>query len=63
MVQAISGEKVDDEFGSITRLSRLTGAPVHRAVEGLRQKDIRHRRSISTEAMRDTVLDILQNIS
>ncbi len=60
VVAAIGGKVVEDEFESIEKLHELTGLPVHRAVEGLREKRVRHTRTIAADEMRATVLDILK---
>jgi threonine synthase len=60
VVKAIGGEYISDEFRSLEKLHELTGRPVHRAVQGLRDKPIRHKRTIEIAQMKDTVLDILK---
>jgi len=62
VLAAISGEPPDDEFRSIERLHELTGLPVHRAVRGLREKLVRHRKVIEISGMREAVLEIADGI-
>jgi threonine synthase len=62
VLAAISGERPDDEFRSIERLRELTGLPVHRAVRGLREKLVRHRKVIEISGMREAVLEIADGI-
>jgi len=62
VVRGIDGTAINDEFRSIERLHELTGLPIHRAVKDLRQKPVRHRRSIAVGDMRAAVLSIIKEI-
>jgi threonine synthase len=62
VTKAISGKGIRDEFRSIERLHELTSLPVHNAVKDLRQKQIRHKRHITVNGMREAVLDIIRKI-
>lgn len=59
VVRGITGEAIESELQSIARLRELCGTPVHRAVDGLQGKAVRHRRVIGVGDMRDALLDIL----
>jgi len=59
VLRGLSGESEPDEFQAIQRLHQVSGMPVHRAVAGLRNKDIRHDTVIDITDMRRIVYDIL----
>jgi threonine synthase len=59
VVRGITGETVSSELQSIERLHQLSGLPVHRAVDGLRDKPVRHDGVIDIDGMRDALLHIL----
>jgi len=60
VLRGVCGETIEDEFESLARLHEVTGMPVHRAVDRLREKPVRHDQVIDIEDMRDAVLEILE---
>jgi threonine synthase len=56
---ALSDERFEDEFASISRLSELSGTAVHRGVQGLRDKLLRHSKVIPLQGMKDAVVEQL----
>lgn len=59
VLQGIEGTTPSDEFACVERLQELSGTEVHRAVKGLRERPVRHRRCIEPHQMRQTVEAIL----
>lgn len=59
VLEAICGERYEDEFETMERLETLTSVPVHRAVAGLREKPVRHSRKIGIGDMKRSIRDIL----
>jgi threonine synthase len=59
---ALSGGTVDDEFACIERLAALSGKPVHRAMQGLRDRPSLHNRIIDIGQMRETVLAVIATL-
>ncbi len=59
VLEAISGEGYDDEFQTIKRLQEISSTPVHRAVAGLRKKEVRHNRTVGRGDMKRSIRDIL----
>jgi threonine synthase len=53
---ALSEERFEDEFASIQRLSELSATPIHRGVQGLREKPLRHSKVIALQGMKDAVI-------
>jgi threonine synthase len=52
-----------DEFEAVEMISALNRSPVHRAVSGLRSKEVRHNHVINIDQMKNFTLDIIKNIS
>ena len=48
-----------DEFELIDELSRISGTAVPKAIEEIRNADIRHTKECDADAMKDTVKEIL----
>ncbi|MFP4013907.1 MAG: threonine synthase [Chitinispirillaceae bacterium] len=63
VLAGLGGEKPLDEFESINMLRNRSNTPVHRAVDGLRQKAVRHDEVIQIEKMRETVQGIIGTVS
>jgi threonine synthase len=63
VLRGIAGEEVADEFESIARLQRISGVPIHRAVDGLRQKPVRHERVIDVDGMKGATLEIIERLT
>lgn len=62
VLRAIAGEQHlqgMDEFAMLEELARITGMPVHPGLEGLEQKEIRHRRLAAKDEFRLQLEDIL----
>lgn len=59
VLKGISGEEIENEFQSIDRLSEVTNTAIHSAVSGLDKKEIRHRKVIDIEQMKQSVMDSL----
>ena len=62
VAQAVLGpeaEEITDEFVLMEKLSAVTGVALPRALAGLQDKPIRHRRVIAPVAMAETVREIL----
>lgn len=59
VLTGMCGERETDEFRAIERVQQLSGQPVHRALAGLRDKQVRHSRCIDIGDMNHTVRDIL----
>ena len=60
VMAAVSGETGEkDEFATIDQMNRLSGVAVPRAVEEIRNAEIRHKRECDVKAMEDTVAEIL----
>lgn len=51
-----------DEFESISKISDLSQTPVHRALDGIRNRKIYHDKVIQTDDMKSTVLNIVDSI-
>ncbi|NLP02019.1 MAG: threonine synthase [Fibrobacter sp.] len=62
VLSSIEGKRCEDEFESIERLSRLSGMPVHRGLDRLREREVRHDRVIGIDNMKDTVTDIINTL-
>ena len=63
-VDVLKGLKIapgDDELDSVRKLSRAGAGPVHRAVDGLMDKPVRHSGVIDTGEMREAVKRLLSN--
>ena len=60
VLKAISGEYIEDEFSCVRRLHALTGLPVHRAVNNLQEKALRHGRVIEIDEMKKYVTNLLR---
>ena len=48
-----------DEFELVDELSRISGTEIPKAIEEIRNADIRHRRECGADQMKETVKDIL----
>lgn len=62
VLAGLGGEKPQDEFESIEMLRGKSSTPVHRAVDGLRRKAVRHDEVIEIEKMRETVQRIIRTL-
>ncbi|MBN2036226.1 MAG: threonine synthase [Chitinispirillaceae bacterium] len=62
VLSAIAGETTTDEFFALQRIARISGMPVHRALSGLRDREIRHTRVIAQDEMEQTVKELLESI-
>jgi threonine synthase len=62
VLKGIEGSFPDDEFAAVAKLSALSNTPVHRAVDGLRDRAVHHNRLIDTTQMKDTVIEIVNSI-
>jgi len=60
--QAIAGEGGVDEFESVRLLSEKSGMHIHRAIDGLREKDVRHNQVITIDKIEETVRHIAQSL-
>ena len=49
-----------DEFELIDELSRISGTAIPKAIEEIRNADIRHTRECDADAMKETVKEILR---
>ena len=59
-MEAVFGEQGDkDEFAIIDELCIVTKVPVPRAVEEIRNAQIRHKKECDVDAMKETVAEIL----
>jgi threonine synthase len=63
VLRGLCGEAVEDEFESIVRLHELSGIPIHRAVDGLREKPVRHGRILDVGQMKEALLDVLEEVT
>jgi threonine synthase len=59
VLKGLSGATVEDEFDSIDRIHTLSKFPLHTALAGLKEKPIRHNRTITVDQMEQTVLSLL----
>lgn len=60
VMEAVFGSQEDkDEFAIIDELCKVSGVPIPRAVEEIRNAEIRHRRECDGDTMEDTVAQIL----
>lgn len=59
---AITKETLSDEFECIKKLSTLTGVKIHRALENLHLRPVRHNKIIDKKDMKQTVAEIIQSI-
>lgn len=58
---ALTGNKTtDDEFVLLEKLNQLTSVPIHRGLNELKSKEIRHHREIKIDQARNTILEILK---
>jgi threonine synthase len=53
----------EDEFEAVETISALSQSPVHRAISGLRSKEVKHNHVINIDQMKNFTLDIIRNIS
>jgi threonine synthase len=53
----------DDEFEAVQSISDISRTPVHRAVLGLRSKDVRHNAVITIDQMKNFTTDIINTIA
>lgn len=60
VLQAIVGNISDDEFESVEEISEISRTEIHRAVKGLKEKEILHNKIIVKEEMIDVIKEILE---
>ncbi len=61
VLEAVQGEVGEENpFDILKKLHKKTGQPVHRGLESLEEKEIRHDRSCSVVEIRDEIKDILK---
>jgi threonine synthase len=56
--EALTGNRIDNEFECINRIHALGRRPIHRGLVGLREKPVRHDRIIALDRMSETVAEI-----
>jgi threonine synthase len=59
VLNGISNAVNTDEFGAIESISRLSGKKIHKAVDGLRSRQVRHNRVIDINEMKECVQSII----
>lgn len=62
VLRGIESHAPTDEFEAINRLASLSKTKVHRAVDGLGEKPVRHKLVIEKNDMKQTVIDIVHSI-
>ena len=62
VLEALTGEKREDkdDFAVLKELKELTSVEVHRALEGLDQREIRHQRNCTSSNIKEEIKDILE---
>ena len=62
VLEALTGEKREDkdDFAVLAELKELTGVEVHRALEGLDEREIRHDRNCTSSDIKGEIKDILE---
>ncbi len=59
VLEGIGGRLTEDEFMSVQTLNEMTGVAVHRAVEGLKEKSVRHDRVVAIDGIKGVVEKIV----
>jgi threonine synthase len=62
VLRGIDSSVPSDEFSAISRIAELNKEQPHRAVDGLRERTVRHDRVIDIGHMQKTVLDIINTL-
>lgn len=62
VLKGIDGRQYDNEFTAVEELAEISDIPIHRAVYGLRKREIRHNKVIDIKDMKETVLQIVKDI-
>jgi threonine synthase len=62
VLKGIKNTNETDEFKAIKEVASLSGKPIHRAVDGLEKRTIRHDQTINIGDMKDSVRKIIKSI-
>jgi len=62
VLSGIKGSAGNDEFAAIREIALLSGTAVHRAVDNLHTRKIRHNQVIDIESMKSAVRDFIRSI-
>jgi len=62
VLKGIKTDAGNDEFAAIREISSLSGKKVHRAVDGLRERKVKHDKVIAIDSMKKTVQEIIGSI-
>ena len=62
VLSGIEQSGCEDEFESISRVASLSGMPVHRAVDKLRERPVHHSEVIEISHMKECVIDLINSI-
>lgn len=60
VLEGLTGERTEDEFDAIERIVAMGGPAIHPALDGLREKPVRHKAVIAIDEMEQTVRTIVQ---
>lgn len=63
VLRGMTQENQADEFVAIDRIREISGMTVHRALHGLKERQVRHNKVIQIDEMKSTVQEIINNIS
>lgn len=62
VLKGIKNISQTDEFAAINEVASLSGKPIHRAVDGLENRAVRHDQVINIDDMKDSVKKIIKSI-
>jgi threonine synthase len=62
VLKGIKGDSVNSEFEAIKEIALLSGTAVHRAVDNLQEREIRHNKVIDIKSMKISVQDFIRSI-
>jgi threonine synthase len=62
VLKGIKNTSETDEFSAIKEVASLSGKPIHRAVDGLEDRAVRHDQVINLNEMKDSVKEIIKSI-
>lgn len=60
VINALEENNIDDEFYAVEKVAEISKTKVHRAVKGLKEKKVLHKKVISKEDMKDIIKEILK---
>lgn len=60
VIKGLRGKEITNEFDAIEELNKMTGLKVHRAIEGLNEKQISHKYLVEKTQIKNIVKEILK---